>query len=196
MPKKYDRAYFEKWYRSRSRVTSFPEVRRKVTMVVGNAEYFLRRQIRNVLDVGCGEAPWYVHLRAIRPRVSYIGIDPSEYAVSAFGRLRNVHRGSFTDLSAVSGRFDLIVCSDVLHYLTDAEIRSGLPKLMSHMRGVAFLEVFTTEDRISGDFEGLHRRRARWYRQTFRDAGLSSIGPYMWVGPPLGEEASALELCT
>ena len=194
-PKKYDRAYFEKWYRSGSRVTNFNEQRRKVTMVVGNAEYFLRRPIRNVLDVGCGEAPWFVHLKALRPKISYLGIDPSEYAVKAFASHRNVRAGSFTDLSAATGRYDLVVCSDVMHYLTDDELRTGLPKLIAKMRGVAFLEVFTKEDQISGDFEGLHRRRAKWYRETFRAAGLKSIAPYMWIAPPLDEDAAALELC-
>jgi SAM-dependent methyltransferase len=195
MAKTYDRAYFEKWYRSRSRVISFNEVRRKVAMVVGNAEYFLRRPIRNVLDVGCGEAPWFVHLKALRPKVSYLGLDPSEYAVKAFASHRNVREGTFTDLSAATGHYDLVVCADVMHYLTDEEIRRGLPHLVKRMRGVAFLDVFTKEDSIVGDFADLHRRRAKWYRERFREAGLNAIGPYMWVAPPLDEDAAALEIC-
>src|SRR5206468_1576367 len=110
MAKVYDRNYYQKWYRGPARVISFAELRRKVTMAVSNAEYFLQRQIRNVLDVGCGEAPWFVHLKALRPPAAYFGIDPSEYAVTAFASHRNVRPGSFTDFSAVSGRFDLIIC--------------------------------------------------------------------------------------
>lgn len=193
--KRYDRAYFDKWYRSGSRVTSFAEQRRKVTMVLANTEYFLRRPLRSVLDVGCGEAAWFVHLKALRSKISYIGLDPSEYAVKAFGPHRNIRLGSFSDLSSVTGRFDLVVCSDVMHYLTDTEIRAGLPHLVKRMRGVAFLEVFTKEDRISGDFDGLHRRRARWYRDTFKSAGLTGVAPYMWVAPVIGENAAELELC-
>ena len=195
MPKNYDRAYFDKWYRSGSRVTNFAELRRKVTMVIANSEYFLRHPLRNVLDVGCGEAPWFIHLKALRSRVSYLGIDPSDYAVKAFRDHRNVRRGSFTDLSAVSGKFDLVVCSDVMHYLTDDEIRTGLPNLMRHMRGIAFFEVFTKEDRISGDIEGFHRRPARWYRDAFRKAGLMKVAPYMWTMATIAEDASELEKC-
>lgn len=193
MAKTYDRAYFDKWYRGPSRVTNFNDQRRKVTMVLGNAEYFLRRALRSVLDVGCGEAPWFVHLKALRPRVSYLGIDPSEYAVKAFARHRNIRSGSFNDLSAVNGTFDLVVCSDVMHYLTDAEIRHGLPAIIRHMRGAAFFEVFTKEDRISGDIEGFHSRKATWYRDTFRNAGLTPVAPYLWLAPDLAEDATALE---
>lgn len=193
MAKVYDRAYFEKWYRGPARVTNFHEQRRKVTMVVGNAEYFLRRPLRNVLDVGCGEAPWFVHLKSLRPRLSYLGIDPSEYAVKAFANHRHVKNGSFNDLSAVSGEFDLVVCSDVMHYLTEAQIRSGLPQLKKHMRGLAFFEVFTKEDHVSGDIDGFHRRPARWYRDVFREAGLTQVAPFLWLAPGMSDEPSALE---
>ena len=191
----YDRAYYDKWYRGPSRVTSFAELRRKVTTVVANAEYFLRRPLKNVLDIGCGEAPWYVHLKSMRSRVSYVGVDPSEYAIRAFEGHRNVHPGSFTDLSAVSGKFDLVVCSDVMHYLNESDIREGLPHIIKHMRGLAFFEVFTREDHISGDVDGFQRRPARWYRSVFSDAGLTQVAPYMWVVKDIADEASELEKC-
>jgi len=121
--KRYDRDYFDKWYR-RVRVHSTGEMQRKVSMAVSVCEYFLRRRIRNVLDVGCGEAAWFPHLRALRPRVSYLGLDPSDYAVERFGAARHVRKGSFADLNA-DRRYDLVICSDVLHYLNEREIRRG-----------------------------------------------------------------------
>ena len=58
MAKQYDRAYYEKWYRSaQHRVGSRAQLARKVAMVVHLAEYYLARPLHNVLDVGCGEAP-------------------------------------------------------------------------------------------------------------------------------------------
>ena len=33
------------------------------------AEYFLRRPMRTVLDIGCGEGAWLPHLRALRPKI-------------------------------------------------------------------------------------------------------------------------------
>jgi tRNA G46 methylase TrmB len=86
MPKQYDKAYFDRWYRARNtRVSSHTEIRRKVALAVTMAEYFLRRPVRTVLDIGCGEGAWLPHLRALRPKVVYSGLDSSDYAVRRFG---------------------------------------------------------------------------------------------------------------
>ena len=190
--KRYDRAYFDKWYR-RVRVHSAGEMERKVAMAVALCEYFLRRRIRNVLDVGCGEGAWFPHLRALRPRVSYLGFDPSDYAVERFGAARNIRKGSFTDLN-VDRRFDLVICSDVLHYLDERDIRSGLPALVRATGGVAYLEVLTTEEDIVGDLEGLIRRPSSWYRRVFNDAGLTACGPYCWLPADVASQLARMEL--
>lgn len=150
-------------------------------MAVAVAEHFLRRQLRNVIDIGCGEAPWLAHLQTLRPRARYVGFDPSDYAVQ-FGASRNVRRGSFGDLASlrIRERFDLVVCTDVLHYLSDGEIHRGLPMLIRLMRGAAFLEMLTPEDKVIGDKVGLRLRSAEWYRNLFADAGLYPVGPYIW----------------
>jgi SAM-dependent methyltransferase len=130
MTKVYDHAYFEKWYRHpRHTVGSKDELRRKVALAVAVAEYYLGRPIESVLDVGCGEAPWRAPLRALRPRVDYRGLDASEYVVKRYGKSRNIGLARFGDLASLrlDRRFDLIVCSDVLHYLKPAEIRAGSP---------------------------------------------------------------------
>lgn len=193
MTKRYDRAYFDKWYRRR-RIISHEELRRKVHLAIVIAEYFLRRPIRNVLDVGCGEAPWYPQLRMIRKRVDYIGMDSSDYAVETFGDSRNVRRGSFADLKNMKGSYDLVVCSDVLHYVGEREIRAGIKHLARLTGGIAFLEVLTSDDDIMGDLEEMYRRPAEWYRRLFHRAGLRQVGPYSWLSPEMRESAAEMEL--
>jgi SAM-dependent methyltransferase len=192
MVKRFDRAYFDRWYRGAQRITSDTDVRRKVTMAVTVAEYFLRRSLRNVLDVGCGETPWRTPLKALRPRASYRGIDPSPYVAKKF----RVPQASFGDLQSLrlKERFDLVVCADVLHYLDEAEIRRGLRAIVPLSRGVLFLEVLTREDDIVGDVEGLIRRSAKWYRHLFTAAGLTAAAPYIWLAPALRDDAAALEV--
>lgn len=190
--KRYDRDYFDKWYR-RVRVHSTGEMQRKVSMAVAVCEYFLRRRIRSVLDVGCGEAAWFPHLRALRPRVSYLGLDPSDYAVERFGAARHVRKGSFADLDA-DRRYDLVICSDVLHYLNEREIRHGLPALVRATGGMAFFEVLTTEEDIVGDLEELIRRPSAWYRRVFTENGLTNCGPYCWLPSDVASQAARLEL--
>jgi SAM-dependent methyltransferase len=196
VPKRYDRAYFDKWYRGHDRITTAAELRRKVTLAVAETEYFLRRTLRSVLDVACGEGAWFPHVKALRPRASYRGIDPSDYAVAAFGRQRRIEKGSLGDVARIRGTFDLVVCADALHYIDDDEIAVALPHLASAAGGVLWLEALTREDSIIGDMEGLIRRPAAWYRQSFAAAGLTQIGTYMWLAPPLRDDPAALERCT
>lgn len=195
MTKRYDREYFERWYHDRhTRVNTHAEVRRKVALTIATTEYFLRRQLRTVLDIGCGEGAWLGHLQAFRPRVQYTGLDSSEYAVSRFGKERNLRLATFGDLPSLHlGGFDLIVCSDVLHYVPDDEIRAGMQTMARICDGLAFLEVLTKEDEIIGDLDAFIRRPTAWYRTTFRKAGLVHVAPYSWVSPAMRDALAELE---
>jgi SAM-dependent methyltransferase len=195
MTKTYDRAYFDRWYRNRStRVNSAADVRRKVSLAVASAEYFLHRPIRTVLDVGCGEGAWLPHLRALRPRVQYVGFDSSEYVVGRFGKSRNIHLASFADLPTIElGVFDLVVCSDVMHYVPDADLKRGVRILADATDGVAYFEVLTKEDDIVGDLDSFIRRPAAFYRALFSRAGMTSAGPYLWLSPAFRDAVPELE---
>lgn len=195
--KQYDRTYFDKWYRKRrSQVTTRPELERKVHMVVATTEFVLGRRLRSVLDVGCGEGPWQPILQKLRPGSRYAGIDSSEYAVRRFGRRRNIRLGSFgaLDRAGLDDGYDLIVCCDVLHYLTAAELRSGLPAIAQHLDGVSYLEAYTRSDEIGGDMDGLLRRTPKSYRRLFRRAGLLPVGLQCYVPAAMRPMLTALEL--
>jgi len=90
-----------------------PEVRRKVSMALAVTEYFLRRTIRNAIDIGCGEAPWFAHLHALRRRSATPDTTPASNVVSNFGASRNVRHGSFGELASLNirERFDLVICA-------------------------------------------------------------------------------------
>ena len=195
MTKQYDRAYFDRWYRNRStRVHGRSDVQRKVALAIATTEYVLHRGIRTVLDVGCGEGAWLAHLRAFRPRIHYLGLDSSDYVVERFGRSRNIRKAAFGDLPSLDlGTFDLVVCSDVLHYVRDEEIRAGVAAIARMAEGVAFLEVLTSEDDATGDLDSFRHRPAAWYRATFRKAGLTQIAPYCWAAPAMQEALAELE---
>ena len=196
MPKKYDQSYFDKWYRGTQRVNSPAEVRRKVHLAVAATEYFTKRPLQSVLDVGCGEGAWLEHLRALRTNIEYMGVDESEYVVRRFGHKRNIRRATFGELPSLrlTKKFDLIVCSDVLHYLDDEEIRIGIREIARLLVGVAFIEVLTKEDDIIGDTQQMKRRPAKWYRKTFADAGLIHVAPYCFVAPSLFATSAELEI--
>ena len=194
--KRYDRAYFDKWYREpRHRVNTPSCVERKVRMVLGMAEFLLGRPVRSVLDVGCGEGVWQPILRRLRPRSRYAGVDSSEYVVRRYGKRRNIRLGAFADLDALglADGYDLIVCCDVLHYLSMRELRRGLTALSHRLEGLAYLEAYTRTDDIAGDTDGFTRRAAGAYRRLFHEAGLEPVGLQCYVHQEHGPRLTALE---
>lgn len=192
--KLYDAQYFQHWYR-KAGLHDRARLRRKVALAIALAEQQLERPIRSVLDIGCGEGLWRAPLRELRPRASYLGFDGSEYAVRRYGRSRNIHPARFGDFAWLRpcAPVDLLVCSDVLHYIPDRELRQGLPGLAELCGGVAFLDLFTSDDDFEGDHVGFQARPARWYRRQFARAGFTSIGSHGWVAGALADDVAALE---
>jgi len=194
--KTYDRAYFDKWYRDpRHAVTSRHELERKVAMALATAEFYLGRPVRRVLDIGCGEGVWRAPLKRLRRGIEYLGLDSSEYAIARYGRARNLRLARFGDLAELrfAQRFDLIVCSDTLHYVPTPELKRGLRGVVEMLEGVAFLELFATSDAPDGDRAGWIARPAAWYLKTFAAAGLTAIGSQCYLGPALASRTAALE---
>lgn len=195
MEKRYDRAYFDRWYRSGG-IGGPQRLARKVALAVATAEYWLERPVRTVLDIGCGEGAWRAPLLKLRPNAHYMGFDSSQYAIERFGPRRNLHLARFADFRHLRPcpPVDLLVCSDVLHYLPAREIDAGLEGIAELCGGVAFLETFTRRDQTVGDDDGFMRRPAAFYRRRFQAAGLSPLGSHCWLSPALAAEAMALEL--
>lgn len=195
--KVYDAAYFAKWYHNpRTKVHSAGSVRRKVRMVLGVAEYFLRREVRTVLDIGAGEGAWRAELKRLRPKIRYLGVDPSEYVVARYGRRRNIRLGRFEELPQMplGGPFDLIICADVLQYVATPAVKRGVRHIASLLNGVAFLESYTIADDMEGDLDGWHQRSKAEYRKIFSDTGLVACGLHCYLNPDVAEHAVELEL--
>lgn len=194
-PKTYDRAYFDRWYRNGG-IGGRQRLARKVALAVATAEYHLERPIRSVLDIGCGEGAWRAPLRKLRPGVRYLGFDSSEYAVQRHGRSRNIHFARFGDFAELRPcpPVDLLVCSDVLHYLGTRELEQGLPALADLCGGVAFLETFTREDATDGDDHDFQPRTAAFYTRRLAALGLRPLGSHCWLSPRRVAHATALEI--
>ena len=170
LKKTYDRSYFDRWYRDPAQAVILGEhLARRVRLAVSAAEYVLEREVESVLDIGCGEAPWRAFLKRLRPRARYFGIDPSPYAVARYGKTRGIVQGGVGDLGtpalsrALLGLgarppFDLIVCSDVLHYVPTKDLTRGFKTIGKWVGpGLAFLEFFTRDDDTEGDTEDFMR---------------------------------------
>ena len=196
MTKTYDRAYFDKWYRDpKHKVLSRQTLELKVRLAITVAEYHLGRPISNVLDVGCGEGVWQPILAELRPDAAYLGFESSEYAVRRYGLERNIRPLTFGQLGELrlDQRYDLVVCADVLHYLRGAEVERGLPGLAANLAGVAFIEVYTSQDDTEGDLQGFLKRPTSWYREQFSRVGLVGCGNHCYLSADLARGAAQLE---
>jgi SAM-dependent methyltransferase len=194
MDKTYDAAYFQRWYQP-DQTGGAARLARKVALAVASAENYLERPIRSVLDIGCGEGAWRAPLLKLRPRVQYLGFDSSDYAVHRYGRSRNLHPARVGDFAWLRpcAPVDLLICSDVMHYVPSRELRPALEGFAELTAGVAFLEAFTAEDDFDGDHEGFQARPARWYRSQLKRVGFTALGSHCWLSPALSGQAAALE---
>jgi predicted TPR repeat methyltransferase len=194
--KPYDAAYFDRWYRGPDAPRGEVELRRDVALAVAAAESVLARELTGVLDVGAGEGRWQPVLQQLRPTASYLGVEPSEYAVERFGATRNLCHGTFASLDelAFDDPFDLVVCADVLHYLSEAEIDAGLDTFVDLVGGVAYIEISTADDQAEGDRMDFQARPAVWYRERLHRAGLIPVGLQLYVHREVAADLEALDL--
>lgn len=194
--KRYDREYFDRFYRKpRTRVHSREAVLRKVRLAVSAAEFLLGREIRSVLDVGAGEGAWQPILARMRPGIRYVGVEPSEYAVERYGRRRGLRLGRFDGLddARVGKDFDLVVCADVMNYLTTNELNRGLSQIAARLRGLAYLEIYTSSDELVGDLKNIDLRTPAHYLRALRAAGLVRCGMHCYAGEKLADRLVAME---
>ena len=197
MSKRYDRRYFDHWYRDGDAgIGRTALLQRKVALAVAMAEHYLGRPLRSVLDIGCGEGVWRAPLLKLRPKLEYLGVDSSEYVVARYGAKRNLRLARFGQLGEL--RFgppvDLLVCSDVLHYLPAAELRQGLSGFAEMCHGMAYVETFCRGDAVEGDEHDFIPRTAAFYRRALADAGFTACGSHGYLASTLAEDAVALEL--
>jgi hypothetical protein len=137
-----------------------------------------------------------VWLRRRRPGLRYVGVDPSTYAVARYGARRGLRVGRFGALreAGIRGRFDLVICADVLQYIPTRALTAGLRELAAHVGdGVAYLPAYTTEDDMEGDLAGWQWRTPAQWRRAFRAAGLSPVGLHCWIPSPRVDALNVFE---
>lgn len=84
----------------------------------------------------------------------------------------------------LSGRAaDLVVCRDVLRYVSDRDIGRAFSALGRKCRGVLYVQAITSDDEIdedASDMEGRFRSAA-YYRRRFKAEGFRDCGMGLFV---------------
>lgn len=177
MPRKsFNAAFYRRFYfNPRTRVTTRAETVARAQTVAALLQH-IELPVRTILDAGCGLGWMRAPLLRAFPRAKYTGLEVSEHICGRYG---------WTHASIASystrARFDLVVCYDVLQYLTDVEAARAIANLGRLCRGTLFLHVPTREDwqrnadRSCSD-EDINLRPTDWYRtrlaRRFRHLGF------------------------
>jgi SAM-dependent methyltransferase len=176
----FNAAYFRKFYaNAATRVVSAAEMHGRAALIV-SALRQCQIPIRSILDAGCGIGLLRKPFKALLPRARYVGLEASEYLCGRFGWIQ----GSVIDF-APRKAFDLVVCYDVLQYLSDAQAVRAIHNLSKLSRAALYVSALTTEDwrkncdRSRTD-RAVHLRSGAWYRRRLNKS-FRYIGFGIWV---------------
>jgi 2-polyprenyl-3-methyl-5-hydroxy-6-metoxy-1,4-benzoquinol methylase len=176
----FNLAYFRKFYLNAStRVVTAAEMRSRAALIAG----VLRQcqiPVRSILDAGCGIGLMRKPFKELLPRARYVGLETSQYLCTRFGWIQ----GSITDF-AQRVPFDLVVCYDVLQYLSDPEAARAIVNIAKLTRAALYVSALTTEDwrencdRSRTD-RAVHLRSGAWYRRRLNKS-FRYVGFGIWV---------------
>jgi hypothetical protein len=68
-----------------------------------------------------------------------------------------------------------------------------LHQIADRLGGVAYLDIYTARDLVTGDTQGAKRRASSWYRERLASAGLTACGMHLYVGPAMADQLVTLE---
>ena len=182
---RFDPAFYQKFYGNpRTRVTTKTEMARRAT-AIGALVSHLDVPVRRILDAGCGLGWMRRPLLRAFPDAAYTGLEVSEHLCRRMGWI-NESLATFRP----RGRFDLVICYDVLQYLQDTEARRALANLGRLCRGLLYFHAPTQADwrhnaDISCSDADIQLRDAAWYRQRLaRDFQPLGFGMHIRRGVP------------
>jgi predicted TPR repeat methyltransferase len=183
----FDAGYFSKFYVNRAtRVVTGAEMRTRATLIAA----ILRQAqipVRSLLDAGCGMGLLRKPFADLLPRARYCGLEASQYLCNRFGWLS----GSVVDF-APRKPFDLVICYDVLQYLSDPQAARAIANFRKLTRAALYVSALTTQDwrencdRSRTD-RAVHLRSAAWYRRR-----LGKSFRYIGLGVWLRKDVSAI----
>jgi SAM-dependent methyltransferase len=141
---------------------------------------YLELDVRRVLDAGCGLGLMRPTFRRMFPKARYVGLEVSAEMCARYGWTR----GAIESWRAARP-FDIVICYDVLQYLSAREAERALANLGRLCRGLLYFSALTREDwlyhcdRTRTDPD-VHMRPAAWYRRRL-GGRFHQAGAGLWV---------------
>lgn len=180
--RRFDADYYQRYYQDPATRAGTSASARRHAEFIGSYLKHVELPVQSVLDLGCGLGRLLRALGRQYPRAELRGVEYSEYLCRRYGWIE----GSVVDFDGDPA--DLVVCVDVLSYLTDDDCAAALRNIARLANTAAVLGIVTAEDRAICDFQRTDRaqrlRPAAWYRRRLgRD--FQSIGGGLYLRKPL-----------
>jgi len=176
----FDQAYYQRFYFDRrTAVTSRSEMRARARLISGCLGY-IGMPVGSILDAGCGVGLLRAPLLQAHKRASYTGLEFSDYLCKRYG-----WRQGSIDTFRSRQRFDLVICYDVLQYLSAARAQRAIANLAKLCRGALYFGALKREDwRDNCDQDRTDRipglRPGSWYRREL-SSSFRPLGCGMWI---------------
>jgi SAM-dependent methyltransferase len=183
MRKRFDKAYYDRFYRNATTRAVTPASARRQAQFIAAYLRHLDVGVRHVLEIGCGTGLLLRALARQLPRASVQGVEFSDYLCTTYGW----QPGSVVDFRPERPA-DLVICNDVLGYLDDGDCDAALNNLAAVTGRALYLGVLTREDLPlcdSSRTDPLQRtRRADWYRRRLEPHFLN-VGGSLYLRKPV-----------
>jgi predicted TPR repeat methyltransferase len=172
--------YFRKFYLNpMTRVVTAAEMQNRAAVIAAILRH-AQIPVRSILDAGCGIGLLRKPFAKLMPRAKYTGLENSEYLCSRF----DWTKGSVVDF-APRRPFDLVVCYDVMQYLTDKEAARAIINMASLSSAALYVSALTLEDwRENCDRSltdrAVHLRAGSWYRRRLQRS-FRYVGFGVWL---------------
>ncbi len=162
-----------------TRVVTRGEMRSRAALIASILRH-IQIPVRRILDAGCGLGLLRMPFAELYPRARYTGLEASPYLCKRHGWMQ----GSVVDF-APRKPFDLVICYDVLQYLTDAEAARAIANFAKLTRSSLYVSALTKEDwrdncdRSRTD-RAVHLRSGAWYRRRLKKS-FRYLGFGVWL---------------
>ncbi|MFK7915553.1 MAG: trans-aconitate 2-methyltransferase [Pseudomonadales bacterium] len=178
----FDADYYRRFYEDpATRAGTVASARRQAAFIAAYLNY-MELPVQRIVDLGCGMGRLLRALGRCYPKAQCVGVEYSSYLCKRYGWEPGTAQDYRSDQP-----FDLVVCDDVLSYLSEADCSAALANIANLCTGAAFIGLITAEDRTVADFDRTDPdqtlRPASWYRRRVGPR-FQSVGGGLYLRKP------------